>query len=123
MKPQDQKFRLRKSALALASIAMLTLSGCTSNFLIGDAVSTIATDKTVGDHIVSFISRKDCSTIRQEQGLTYCKEDAPDPSKAPKTHCYRELGKVTCYKEEDLTSIRAPIEDRKDPVLNWKRKY
>ncbi|NVK18407.1 MAG: hypothetical protein HWE30_06930 [Methylocystaceae bacterium] len=123
MKPQDQKYRLHKSGLALACASMLILSGCTSNFMIGDAVSTIATDKTMGDHIISYFSRKDCSTVRQEQGLSYCKEDTPDPSKAPKTHCYRELGKVTCYEEADLTSIRAPIEDRKDPVHTWKKSY
>lgn len=112
----------RKIKVPLLALTMaLTLSACTSNFLVGDAVSTIATDKTIGDHVVSMIARKDCSIVRQQQGLSYCKEDAPDPTKAPKMHCYRELGTVTCYEEEDITSIRPTVEDMKMPQSKkWK---
>ncbi|WP_417798744.1 hypothetical protein [Terasakiella pusilla] len=113
----SHKFKAPLVALTMA----LSLSACSSNFLVGDAVSTIATDKTIGDHVVSLIARKDCSIVRQQQGLSYCKEDAPDPTKAPKMHCYRELGTVTCYEEEDVTSIRPSVEDMKMPQSKkWK---
>ena len=58
---------------------------------------TMGTDKTVLDHIVSFSSGKDCSTVRTEQGRTYCREDELNP--APNVHCYRSLADVTCYAE------------------------
>lgn len=60
---------------------------------------TMATDKTLSDHLVSYQSGKDCSTVRLEQGRTYCKEDEPNP--IPDVHCYRTLADVTCYREPD----------------------
>ncbi len=110
----------KKAATAFACFAMISLQACTSNFMIGDAVSTIATDKTLGDHAISYLSNKDCSTIRKNLGMTYCKEDDPQRIKEAKVHCYNELGKVTCYKEPDNISIRASVEDKKEPVGKWK---
>lgn len=118
---RSKSSKAKAPLLALTLALSLFLSACTSTFLVGDAASTIVTDKTIGDHVVSFIARKDCSVVRQEQGLTYCKEDAPDPAQAPKMHCYRELGTVTCYEEEDVTSIRPSVEDMKLPqTKKWK---
>ncbi|MBF0248320.1 MAG: hypothetical protein HQL36_09670 [Alphaproteobacteria bacterium] len=57
---------------------------------------TMATDKTLKDHLVSFHRSKDCSTVRLEQGRTYCREDEPNP--APNVYCYRTLADVTCYR-------------------------
>ena len=57
------------------------------------------TDKTIEDHVVSAISGKDCSTVRTNQGRTYCAEDELNPE--PKVHCYRTLGEVTCYDKPD----------------------
>lgn len=111
---------LRKTAIALSCVSLFSLSACTSQFLIGDAVSTMATDKTFGDHAISLLSNKDCSMVRKEQGLTYCKEDDPQLLPQEKLHCYNELGKVTCYKEPDTISIRAGVEDKKEPVRKWK---
>lgn len=65
-----------------------------------EAVSTITTEKTASDHIVSFTSGKNCSSIRREQGLTYCVEDEAKP--APQNAwCYPTLGTVTCYDHPD----------------------
>ncbi|SCA54778.1 hypothetical protein MTBPR1_10025 [Candidatus Terasakiella magnetica] len=104
----------------MAVASMLLLSSCTTQFLVTEAVSTMVSDKTLGDHAMSLLSNKDCSTIRKERGLTYCKEDDPQLIKDKKLHCYNELGKVTCYEQADLTSIRAGVEDRKDPLQKWK---
>lgn len=61
--------------------------------------SVMATDKTVADHIVSWTSGKDCSSVRWEQGKTYCKED--EVRVEPAVFCYRSLGDVTCYDRPD----------------------
>ncbi|MEG3618894.1 hypothetical protein V5T82_10550 [Magnetovibrio sp. PR-2] len=68
---------------------------------------TVGTDKTVLDHIVSYSSGKDCSTVRSEQGRTYCREDEPNPT--PQVHCYRSLADVTCYAAPSETR---PIDER-----------
>ena len=59
------------------------------------AAVTMGTDKTLTDHFASMKSGKDCSTVRLEQGRTYCREDEPNPM--PEMHCYRSLADVTCY--------------------------
>ncbi len=113
--------KLKKCAtITMAALSMLSLASCTPQFLIGDAVSTVATDKTFGDHAISILSNKDCSSVRRERGLTYCKEDDPQLVKEAKMFCYNELGKVTCYKQADVTSVRSSIEDKKEPVKIWK---
>jgi len=58
---------------------------------------TMATDKTLTDHLVSYNTGKDCSTLRIEQGRTYCKEDEPNP--VASVSCYPSIGDVTCYSE------------------------
>jgi len=58
---------------------------------------TMASDKTLVDHLVSYNSGKDCSTVRTEQGRTYCREDEPNPAYAG--YCYPTIGDVTCYAE------------------------
>jgi hypothetical protein len=111
---------LKKTLGVLAIIGTVGLQACTPNFFIGDAISTIATEKTLGDHAISYLSNKDCSIVRKDQGLTYCKEDDPQLIREAKVYCYNELGKVTCYKEPDHISIRAGVEDRKEAVRKWK---
>ena len=69
------------------------------NYSILSTASVMATDKTIPDHIVSYRSGKDCSTVRTEQGRTYCREDEPNP--LPVAYCYRSIADVTCYAEPD----------------------
>lgn len=86
---------VRKSLLVAATLATaVMLSGCTAGLL--EAFSLMGTDKTVGDHVISLASGKDCSTVREQQGQAYCKEDQLPPPK-PNIYCYRNLGDVTCY--------------------------
>ena len=85
--------------------SLLLLAGCAgSGFVPGAAqiegVSVIATQRPFTDHVVSFFSGKNCSTIRREKGQTYCEEDELQ-SGAPKVYCYRALGGVTCYDRPD----------------------
>lgn len=111
-------FALKFKQFLQFAVISTFVSGCTPNFLIGDVASTIATDKTIGDHAVSIFSNKNCSSVRLERGETYCEEDDPNHLyRAPaQTHCYRELGKVTCYTQEDTYSVRRGIEDKQEPA-------
>jgi len=64
-----------------------------------DAGVIVSTDKTLADHLVSYQTGKNCSTVRTEQGRTYCVEDEPNP--VATVHCYPTLGDVTCYAEPE----------------------
>jgi hypothetical protein len=64
-----------------------------------DIGSVVTTDKTLGDHLVSIGSGKDCSSVRTEKGQTYCKED--ELHLAPAVYCYPSLGDITCFGQPD----------------------
>jgi len=98
--------------VAVAALGV-TLSACTEfysivpraliktvgNFSIISSGVVMATDKTLSDHLMSYRTGKDCSTVRVEQGRTYCREDEPNPM--PTVHCYQTLGDVMCYAAPD----------------------
>lgn len=88
---------------------MFILTSCTAipPYALTDWAIIGLTEKTVEDHVVSFASGKNCSTVRTDQGRTYCVEDEKNPE--PKGHCYRTIGEVTCY-------------DRPDPHANGHQK-
>jgi len=77
-----------------------------------DGVTIMATDKTLLDHVVSFTSGKNCSTVRKELGMYYCEEDEPVGQR--KVYCYRTLGGVSCY--EKPFKGRTALEDVTEPV-------
>lgn len=103
--------------MRMAALLTLTflLSACTSFYSVAprdvlkasgnlSVVSTalvMGSDKTLADHIYSFSTGKDCSTVRQEKGHVYCREDEPNPIQDLK--CYRTLGDVMCYSQADPT--------------------
>ena len=60
-----------------------------------DGASVLSTGKTISDHVVSFATGKNCSSIRRNLGQHFCEEDAvavPD-----EVFCYNTLGDVSCY--------------------------
>jgi len=60
-----------------------------------DGAAVLATGKTVSDHIVSFATGKNCSSVRRSIGRHFCEEDeveVPD-----EVFCYNTLGDVSCY--------------------------
>jgi len=88
------------AALAVAAMAF-GLQACTAISGGASVVSLIATKKTIMDHVVSFATDQDCSTIAFERDLPYCTDpNAPQPVE-PVYHCYRSLGAITCYETED----------------------
>jgi hypothetical protein len=86
----------------MTAAAAIALTLC---FLGGGCVAAVgagtvaATDKTPVDHVVSLVSGKDCSIVRQHRGLTYCVEDEVTPP--VQVHCYPTIGDVSCYREPD----------------------
>ena len=95
-------------------LCFVLLAGC--GVVVGvEGGSLLATDKTFTDHIVSFASGKDCSVIRKERGLAYCVEDQLNPR--ARVHCYRTLGRVTCYERPDPYGARQEEVGRMDHNL------
>jgi hypothetical protein len=83
---------------------VLALAGCSAattaqsvapQALLIEGATIIGTDKTIGDHVISFATNKNCSTIRKHLGKTYCEED--EIGHVDEVYCYRTLAKVTCY--------------------------
>lgn len=89
----------RRIALGLrifSLIGALAVAGCDAGtFMAASGASLMGSDKTIVDHAISVGSGKDCSILRTERGLTYCKEDMPKVRQ--NLYCYRDLGGVTCY--------------------------
>ena len=86
---------MHRLAISLIATLFLTACGLAPQFAGADGAAIIASDKTIIDHVVSFTTGKNCSTLRSSQDLTYCEEDQIDPQ--PVLYCYRDLGKVSCY--------------------------
>ena len=79
----------------------ILLAACTAfpPFAGIEGASTIITDKTLTDHVVSYTTGKNCSAVRVKRGQTYCEEDELNPKTA--LFCYRTIANVTCYDRPD----------------------
>ncbi len=64
-----------------------------------NGATVVGSEKTLGDHIISYVSGINCSTVRRNLGRTYCEEDEPNP--VPRVFCYPTIGKITCYDTPD----------------------
>ena len=64
-----------------------------------EGVTAVSTGKTLSDHMVSFASGKNCSTVRSSTGRSYCEENEANPT--PKVWCYRTIGNPVCYRSAD----------------------
>ncbi|WP_255542573.1 hypothetical protein [Azospirillum sp. INR13] len=85
-------------AIAVAG-PVVALAGCTSPLGLAvagaDVVTLNATKKTIGDHLVSAATGRDCSIISFEQSGDYC----PDKVEVDRSrvYCYRTLADVECH--------------------------
>ncbi len=92
-----------------ASIALsaVLLSGCgTSEALMASAsiATFVQTDKTMTDHVVSYIYGEDCSVLYTEDGGDYCRDETygqADDKVVQQSYCYRTIGGIDCYVQED----------------------
>lgn len=75
--------------------------------LIGlELFSVINTQKTVVDHMLGFMTNKDCSTLRAQDGGEYCKDVVRLlPRETRTVYCYRSLGGVNCF-DRPLVEVR-----------------
>src|SRR4051794_8190336 len=62
------------------------------------AVTTIG--RTLPDAIYSLASGRDCSVVRLDRGLSYCRVEELPP--APPPYCTRSLGRVDCWRSPPL---------------------
>ena len=90
------RFMLLAAALVLGGCsAASTAQSVAPQALLIEGATIVGTDKTIGDHVISFATNKNCSTIRKHLGKTYCEED--EIGRVDEVYCYRTLAKVTCY--------------------------
>lgn len=90
--------------VVIVVMSLLALGGCslaaTAPALVPplaglEGASIMGTKKSLVDHYVSYVTGKNCSTLRRDEGRTYCEEDEGGPPE--EIYCYRTLGNVTCY--------------------------
>jgi hypothetical protein len=85
-----------------------------------DGVTVITTGKTISDHIISFATGKNCSTVRKQTGQNYCEED--DLSLPEEIYCYNSLGNVNCFATAQPYGQSSTTVDRvsgKGGLMRW----
>ena len=98
--------KIKLVRLFILIVAVMGLSACSgvsaymANFpaMMGiEGVTAAGTGKTIGDHMASFATGKNCSTVRKNTGRHYCEED--EMAMPRQIYCYYTLGDVSCYAE------------------------
>ena len=93
--------------LCAACSAWIDPSG---GFMAANIASVIVFGRAVPDLVVSGFTGHDCSVVRLEQGLNYCRE--PDGPPAPPPFCTRSLARVDCWaRPEELTDHPHSVAD------------
>ncbi len=73
--------------------------------IVGTSAASLAhTDKTVPDHVATWVIGEDCSLLRYtEENGPYCQPEAQleAATTAPQVVCYRTLGAIDCYEKPD----------------------
>jgi len=87
-------------------LSLLPLAGCavtdTTGAIVGVAASvgSVATiQRSPADAVYSWVTGRDCSIVRLDQGRTYCRPVEPKPE--PPVYCTRGLGSVNCWQNPD----------------------
>jgi hypothetical protein len=77
-----------------------------------EVASVMLFQRTLVDIAYSAASGQDCSLVRLDRGLAYCRP--PDPQETPALTCTRSLGVPDCWTNpEALTGNTRRIEDAK----------
>lgn len=64
-----------------------------------EVISVINTQKTVGDHIATWVTGKDCSTVRAQREGAWCTDWPGPPPPQQQVYCYASLAKPSCYSQ------------------------
>jgi hypothetical protein len=87
-------------------LAMLLLPGCEAAVPVtgGLAAATIGSTMIIGrtppDAVVSVLAGRDCSAVRLDRGLSYCRPEETPP--VPPPYCTRSIGSVDCWRQPPL---------------------
>ena len=68
-------------------------------FLNLEVLSVINTKKTMGDHIATWITGKDCSSVRAEREGVWCVDWPGPPPPRQQVYCYASLARPSCYSQ------------------------
>lgn len=80
--------------LAACGVAWTTPVGAAAGV---NLISVIVLHRSVFDVLWSLASGRDCSIVRLDQGLSYCKPPEAEPPPLP--YCTRTLGWVDCWSD------------------------
>ena len=102
----EDREKMTKRFLWLA-LAMLT-AGCQTPVEFGlnglGLMTYMGTGKGLSDHVVSYVSGRDCSMRGLISDGRLCREltpDLPQPEEKAPVFCYRTLGVAECYTQPD----------------------
>jgi hypothetical protein len=81
---------------------LVPLGGCgadpvtLTSVVVGTAAGSVAViQRTPVDALYSLVTGRDCSVVRLDQGLSYCRPVEPPP--VPQPYCTRSLGVADCW--------------------------
>jgi hypothetical protein len=97
----------RFGVLLGAVLGVAALDGCAAPagaFLGLDVVSIPVMQRTAVDAAWSMATGQDCSIVRWDRGLDYCR--APEPPPGPPPFCSRSLGQVDCWRDPSKLANR-----------------
>jgi hypothetical protein len=90
----------------LLVLSLLALSGCgwTDNLIAfvgvgANVVSVTTIQRTPADAVYSWVTGRDCSVVRLDQGKSYCRPVEPPPE--PPRFCTRGLGGLNCWQDPE----------------------
>lgn len=64
-----------------------------------EVLSVINTKKTLGDHVATWITGKDCSTVRAQREGAWCVDWPAPPAPPQQVYCYASLARPSCYSQ------------------------
>lgn len=64
-----------------------------------EVLSVINTKKTLGDHVATWVTGKDCSTPRAQREGTWCVDWPAPPPPPQQVYCYSSIARASCYQQ------------------------
>lgn len=64
-----------------------------------EVMSVINTKKTLGDHLATWVTGKDCSTLRAQREGAWCVDWPAPPAPPQQVYCYASLARPSCYSQ------------------------
>lgn len=62
-----------------------------------EVLSVINTKKTLADHVATWITGRDCSTIRAQREGAWCVDWPGPPPPRQQVYCYSSIARPSCY--------------------------